>query len=296
MPAPAAPQVAPKAAPKPATVSGPVAVVEDAAQDRRGPLRPGRLISTRERMRGETLSALFRTIDALVIAGSAWLVYDLLSPVGVWSSTVGQAAPYLASAVLLIYGLALVEAYGFRAREPLAAHLARTGGAFALTAAILAAILALARAPKPLTEGLVAWFAFSFATVYMLHAWWWLSVRQMRRSGRLIPNVVVVGATENAERLIAQRPASAATSPCSGCSTTARPARAESLLHGVPFLGDTSALIGHRIMPYVDRVVITVSSTAQTRVRALVDKLRVLPNDITLFVDLGGKRRRDRDA
>jgi Undecaprenyl-phosphate glucose phosphotransferase len=289
MPAPAAPpQVAPKAAPKPATGSGPVAVVEDAAQDRRGPLRPGRLISTRERMRGETLSALFRTIDALVIAGSAWLVYDLLSPVGVWSSTVGQAAPYLASAVLLIYGLALVEAYGFRAREPLAAHLARTGGAFALTAAILAAILALARAPKPLTEGLVAWFAFSFATVYMLHAWWWLSVRQMRRSGRLIPNVVVVGATENAERLIAhalQRRDIAVL----GVFDDRKTRKAESLLHGVPFLGDTSALIGHRIMPYVDRVVITVSSTAQARVQALVDKLRVLPNDITLFVDLGGK-------
>ncbi|HEY3887840.1 MAG TPA: exopolysaccharide biosynthesis polyprenyl glycosylphosphotransferase, partial [Caulobacteraceae bacterium] len=48
-------------------------------------------------------------------------------------------------------------------------------------------------------------------------------------------------------------------------------------------------LIGHRIMPYVDRVVITVTSSAQARVRGLVERLRVLPNEITLFVDLGGE-------
>jgi exopolysaccharide biosynthesis polyprenyl glycosylphosphotransferase len=42
-------------------------------------------------------------------------------------------------------------------------------------------------------------------------------------------------------------------------------------------------------MPYVDRVVITVSSTAQARIKALVEKLSVLPNDILLFVDLGSK-------
>jgi len=47
-------------------------------------------------------------------------------------------------------------------------------------------------------------------------------------------------------------------------------------------------------MPYVDRVVIAVSSTAQGRVRQLVDKLDVLPNPISLFVDVG--RDADSDA
>jgi exopolysaccharide biosynthesis polyprenyl glycosylphosphotransferase len=57
---------------------------------------------------------------------------------------------------------------------------------------------------------------------------------------------------------------------------------------GVPVLGDTSALLDHRIMPYVDRVVIAVQSTAQSRVRQLVDKLGVLPNPLNLFIDVGG--------
>jgi len=37
-----------------------------------------------------------------------------------------------------------------------------------------------------------------------------------------------------------------------------RKGRAPDSIRGVPMLGDTTALVGHRIMPYVDRVVITV--------------------------------------
>jgi Undecaprenyl-phosphate glucose phosphotransferase len=107
----------------------------------------------------------------------------------------------------------------------------------------------------------------------------------MRRSGRLIPNIVVVGATENAERLIERALASREVSVLGVFDD--RKGRAPDTVRGVPLLGDTRALVGHRIMPYVDRIVITVSASAQSRVRDLVDKLRGLPNEITLFVDLG---------
>ena len=284
-PAPIAP--AAKLAAKPAAPRAPLAVIEPAAQERRGPLRPGQLISTRERLRGETVASLYRGIDAVVITALAWLVFDLFNPLGVWVSAVGEATPFFASIVLLTASLALAEAYGFRAREPLTAHLARTAAAFGLSGAVLAAILTMAGASKALFGALGAWFALSFAIVYMMHAWWWISVRRMRQSGRLVPNIVVVGATQNAERLIA-RALERRDVAVLGVFDD-RKTRAGGELHGVPFLGDTSTLVGHRIMPYVDRVVITVSSTAQARVRALVDKLRVLPNDITLFVDLGGQ-------
>ena len=54
-------------------------------------------------------------------------------------------------------------------------------------------------------------------------------------------------------------------------------------------LGDTKALLDHRIMPYVDRVVITVPPHAQGRVRQLIEKLKVLPNEISLFLDFEGE-------
>lgn len=279
---------APRAAARPAPASPPgPAPVEAAPRDRRGPMRPARLVPTRERMNGEVLSAVYRAVDAAVAVGLAWLVFDLVNPLGVWSSPVGAATPYFAAAALLACALSLTDAYGLRAREPLAGHLARIGAAFALTGGVLAASLALGHAGRALFEGVAAWFALAFATTYMLHAWWWTSVRRLRASGRLVPNIVVVGATANAERLIA-RALEQRDVAVLGVFDDRR-TRAPAALRGVPFLGDTSALIGHRIMPYVDRVVITVSSTAQARVQALVDKLRVLPNDITLFVDLGAK-------
>ena len=107
----------------------------------------------------------------------------------------------------------------------------------------------------------------------------------MRRSGRLTPNIVIVGATKNAERIIKSALERRDVAVLGVFDD--RLGRAPEQIAGVPVLGDINALVGHRIMPYVDRVVITVSSTAQARVRGLVEKLRVLPNDITLFVDLG---------
>ena len=65
--------------------------------------------------------------------------------------------------------------------------------------------------------------------------------------------------------------------------------RAPGEVCGVPVLGDTTALLDHRMMPYVDRVVITVSSQAQGRVRQLIERLRVLPNDVSLFLDIDGE-------
>jgi Undecaprenyl-phosphate glucose phosphotransferase len=282
-PAPAAPATkAPATADAP---RAPLAVVEPAARERRGPLRPGRLISTRERLDGETLALVYRCVDAVLLLGLAWLSFDLFNPAGVWASPVGAAAPFFGGAVLLAASLGVTEAYGLRAREPLAAHLARTAAAFGLAGLVLVAALAVAGASERQVEPLCAWFAVSFASLYGLHAGWWVSVRRMRRSGRLVPNVVIVGATANAERLIAHALERRDVAVL-GVFDDRKTRTAESL-HGVPFLGDTSALVGHRIMPYVDRVVITVSSTAQARVKALVEKLRVLPNDITLFVDLG---------
>ncbi|MDR3512794.1 MAG: exopolysaccharide biosynthesis polyprenyl glycosylphosphotransferase [Caulobacteraceae bacterium] len=277
----------PRLKPRPVVDAAPAAVAaEPSLRERRGPMRPDRLISARERLSGEILSALIRGVDAAAAVALAWLVYDLQHPAGVWASPVGRAIPYFAGAVLLVCGLGMVEAYGFRARERLSAHLARTGAAFGVTGLVLAIALAAGRASASLFEGVGAWFALSFATVHMLHAWWWAGVRRMRRSGRLAPNVVVVGATQNAERLIARALEQRDVAVLGVFDD--RKSRAADGVRGVPFLGDTSALLTHRIMPYVDRVVITVSSTAQARVQALVEKLGVLPNEITLFVDLGG--------
>ncbi len=265
--------------PMPAAIRRPV--------DRRGPLRPGRLISTRSRLKGEVLAKTFTGVDAGVILILSWLACGLANPAGIWVSPVATVVPFALGAVLLMLSLQAAGAHGFRSRESLVSQLGRVTGAFALTATLLGAALAVTGSAVGVWQAEGLWFCLAFASLYLLHVWWWISVRRLRQSGRLTPNVVVVGATANAERLIENALASREVAVLGVFDD--RRGRAPDDIKGVPMLGDTTALIGHRIMPYVDRVVITVTSTAQARVRGLVERLRVLPNEITLFVDLGGE-------
>src|SRR6202044_35537 len=97
--------------------------------------------------------------------------------------------------------------------------------------------------------------------------------------------IVIVGATKNAERIIKgalERRDVAVLGVFDD-----RLGRAPEQIAGVPVLGVTSDLIGHRMMPFVDRVVITVTSTAQARIRAIAAQLRTLPNEVTLLMDIG---------
>jgi Undecaprenyl-phosphate glucose phosphotransferase len=103
----------------------------------------------------------------------------------------------------------------------------------------------------------------------------------------LTPNIVVVGATENARKFIEMARESGKLAVLGIFDD--RLSRSPADVAGVPVLGDTMALLGHRIMPYVDRVVITVPPQAQGRVRQLIEKLKVLPNEVSLFLDFDGE-------
>ena len=54
-------------------------------------------------------------------------------------------------------------------------------------------------------------------------------------------------------------------------------------------LGDTRALLTHRILPYVDRVVLTIPASAEGRIRELIERLHVLPNEVSLLLDIEGQ-------
>lgn len=253
--------------------------------DRRGPLRPGKLISSRARVRGEAMSRTYRFADAVMTAALAWIACDLANPAGVWRTPMDAVAPFLGTAMLLLASLRVFNAYRFGAREAFAAHLSRVAASFAAAGIALAAAAALGVFPAAQARAAGLWFAVTFVLLATAHLAWWLATRAMRRSGRLTPNIVIVGATANAERLIGRAIASREIAILGIFDD--RMDRAPDEILGVPVLGDTDALMSHRIMPYVDRVVITVSSMAQARVNALAAKLGALPNDVTLMVDVG---------
>ncbi len=253
-----------------------------AGRDRRGPLRPGELMSPRRRFDGRSAVRLFRGADVVLAAGLAAAALAMGAPGGLLGASLGAALPFLAAVAALIVGLRAVGAYDFGAREDLPAHLLKTSAAFVPAVAVLALAGLPPGAHAPLAP-LALWLALTFACVYLGHALQWMAVHRWREKGRLTPNIVVVGATRNAERLIAGLLESREAFVLGVFDD--RAARAPTDICGVPVLGDTRALIGHRVTPYVDKVVITVPASAQSRVRQLIESLRVLPNEISLFLD-----------
>jgi Undecaprenyl-phosphate glucose phosphotransferase len=253
-------------------------VIDDAGASRRGPFRPGRLVPARARIQVRDLSNLFRALDAAaftVITAAAILIAR---------PPVAAFAPMVLGAVALPLALYLLEAYVFRRRDTLRQHALRV--LTSLVGVALAVSLAVpAFGETQADPTLVArWGAALAATTGVLHTAWWRIIDQGRRQGRLTPNVVVVGATINAERFIR---AALATGDVNVLGVfDDRADRAPPQVLGVPVLGDTNALVDHRIMPFVDRVIIAVSSTAQVRVAQLVKRLEVLPNPVSLFVDV----------
>ena len=254
---------------------------ERSRSDRRGPMRPAALSPTRSRLTGWMLGAIFRAADVAALAAIALAAAPLAS--GAYS--LAALTPFVVGALALIWSLSTIHAYGFAQREGLGRHLVKVAAGFGLAALCLEFLLlgfhpaAIAQKPFAL------WFLASFLTLYALHGVWWAMVRRWRAKGRLTPNIIVVGANQNAERLIAAAMRSGEAAVLGVFDDRADRIRGD--LAGVPLLGNTATLLSHRIMPYVDRVVITVPQNAQARVRQLIEQLGVLPNEVMLFIDQG---------
>ncbi|HEY3797784.1 MAG TPA: exopolysaccharide biosynthesis polyprenyl glycosylphosphotransferase [Caulobacteraceae bacterium] len=244
-------------------------------------MRPTALTPTRSRLTGWMLGVIFRAADAAALALIAVAAAALTSG----PTPAATFTAFAVGAVAVLWSLSTIRAYGFAASEDLGRHLVKVGAGFGLAALALVVLLTGFRLADIGTRQFGLWFCASFLALYALHALWWATVRRWRVAGRLTPNIVVVGATANAERLI-----SAALQSHEAAVLGLFDDRADRIpdnIAGVPVLGDTEALVGHRIMPFVDKVVIAVPQLAQARVRQLIERLEVLPNELMLFVDQG---------
>ena len=263
------------------------AVAED-WELRRGPLRPERLAPVRERLSGAVLRRLFRMVDSMAAVGGALLGAGFAGDAALAYQAAGAVAPLVAGVLTTLAALDGMDGYAFSTRDPLWLQLARVWAAVAagaLVALLMAVVLPAGRPQEALAAG-----AGMALTLGLAHNWAWLRVRRWRRAGRLTPNIVVVGATDNAARLIESALATREVNVIGVFDD--RAGRVGPSVHGVPVLGDTSALLEHRLLPFVDRIVITVTATAQARVGVLIQRLRVLPNTVTLFVDVEGEQER----
>jgi Undecaprenyl-phosphate glucose phosphotransferase len=248
------------------------------ANSRRGPLRPDRLASARSRLRGDTLTRLVQGSDLALIAA-------LLADQWLHGLTSNLAGLLLIASALVICILISFDAYQLGARESWHRHLYRVigavGGAGLLSLAIASLSTMAERDPDILR--LVAWCLKAVTVLCVSHGAWFAYISHLRQRGLLTPNLIIVGATPAAQRLLAVA-LSRRNVNILGIFED-RGERSPRHLFGVPVLGKTSDIVGHRLLPYVDRIVLAVPQNAAARVAELIGELAPVPNPISLLMD-----------
>ncbi len=206
-----------------------------------------------------------------------------LSANGLLNASLASAAPWLLGPLFAAALMRAAGAYRFDAYESVGRHAAMAGGG-ALAAAGLAALAALV-SPAPaggvLTAGVLGACAAALA-----HQGWRALFRYLSRSGRFARNVVIVGATPNAERLIETNARTGEVNVMAVFDDRAAGGRAPADIGGAPVLGSLDDLMAWPDLPRADCIIITVTSLAAERTRDLIERLRPLPNKIVLFLDL----------
>ncbi len=239
----------------------------------RGPLRPQGLSPSRSRLTAAMLRRSFRILDAAVLIA-------MLAACVVRQGASLALMPLAAGALVIFLVLPTVGAYAYAPEERIARTLARVAGAGLLG---VVAALAVSLLPHAGTPGVVTWAWLTLAPLGVVHVGALAAVRRWRRAGRLTPNILVVGATDNAMRLVETALRTREVAVLGVFDD--RSDRISPAVHGVPVLGDTTALLNHRILPYVDRIVLTVNAAGPARTAELIERLRVLPNELCLFLD-----------
>jgi exopolysaccharide biosynthesis polyprenyl glycosylphosphotransferase len=249
--------------------------------ERRGPLRPRALVSARARRSALMQLEMLKLADRVVLGALALLLAARALPFSVMHLTLDKALPLFAAPVVAGWALRQLGAYRARRSGRLASRLGRLLLGLALGAGAAAGLAAAFRALPAVAYPLGVWAAAAAIGCGGLHFLAWAEFTAWRRNGRLMPNIVVVGATPHADRLI--RAALDRRDVHVIGVFDDRLARSPDAVQGVPVLGDVDSLIGHRVLPHVDKIVVALTPSA--RACDIACKLAVLPNEVALMVD-----------
>lgn len=178
-------------------------------------------------------------------------------------------------------GLRLGGVYTIRARRSAWHHIAI--GIIALGSAGVSTIV-IARAADPsILLPATQLAGIAAATLLVIHCVYAFFIEYWARQGRLASNVVVVGATANARRLIETNGRSRSVNILGVFDD--RQTRSPSTLAGVPYLGTMQDLSHWPHLHEVDRIVVTVTPHAVERVRELLARLSGLSQPVSLLLD-----------
>jgi len=252
----------------------------DAANDplapRRLPDLPRRSLHIDPKLPVQAIKAL----DWVIIAAAADFAARWGTGLGLLDMNIGAALAFAATAVALKVGLWLTDAY-----RTTPANIRAERGLGGLTlGAFIGLLLANALAPSARDAGaLSAVLPLTAALLAGIHAALAVWIRAAHKKGVFSETIVVVGATEAAERFLKRTTKSGDARIIAIADD--RLGRAPHALGKTPVGGDIEALLAWEGLPNVDRIVIAVTPKAEARVRGIIARLKTLPNRVDLLID-----------
>jgi Undecaprenyl-phosphate glucose phosphotransferase len=221
-----------------------------------------------------------QAIDWIVVIAAAQFAALWGAGSGLLGLSIGQALAFIIAAVALKAGLWLTDFYRF---SPARLRAERGLGGLAL-GAIAGLIIANAFAPDARgAAALAATLPFAALLLAGLHAAFAVWIMAAHRKGVFAETIVLIGATDAAQRL-AQRAQKSGEARIVAVVDD-RLSRAPEKVGAAPVGGTLDDLLSWEGLPNVDRIVITVTQKAETRVRDMIQRLRVIPNRVDLLLD-----------
>jgi polysaccharide biosynthesis protein PslA len=224
---------------------------------------------------------LLQIMDWLIVALAAEFAARWALGASLAVLTIPQAAAVLVGALSLKAGLWLTDAYKLTPGQ-----IRPEQGAGGLAIGAIAGLAgAAALAPHAAAAAALA-AVLPIAAIMLagLHAAFALWLNAAHRAGAFAERIVVIGATQAAERLVARAVETGEARIVAVVED--RLSRAPVCVAGAPVLGTVQDLLAWPSLPEVDRIIITVTPKAEARVRDLITRLRIAPNRIDLLFDL----------
>ncbi len=232
----------------------------------------------------DLLRAALKIVD---FAGAAFIAWFTLYLTGhsLLYSPVNLVLPFAVMPFAVRWGLKASQAYALSYARPVTEHMIRAaiGAGYGLAALCLVTALLYG---EEHTRWVMGAAYLSFCVSVGIHAHFIVLFKVLTRNGALSENVVLVGATPNAQRLLLRNDETRELNVVGVFDD--RLSRAPKTMAGVPVLGRLDDLMNWDRLPEIDRIVVTVTSDARHRVRELIDRLRVLPQRVVLLLDLEG--------
>lgn len=226
--------------------------------------------------------------DAVIMSGSGAVIYLLYVGIVAKTFTLYMTVLFL-GAFFLVTAFYFSKLYTFEALVNPAHHATKT---LLVCVLVFLVLVVLGFALKISAIYSRIWF-FSWALsatilVFLWRIFSFFLLFRLARAGRLSRNIVIVGGTKQAARLLAHLEQT--TEPWNNIIGVFddRKKRTDETFAGYPVLGSFEDLIDYSRKNRIDDVIVTMPWNADMRLSAIIDKLVELPLDIHLGSDMAG--------